>query len=177
MPLTSSTVIAVDTSVLINFLCVDRMDLIARHCHQFIVTDHVAAEVKDFYSDQQTRLKTALQSSALKQVSIADQREVALFGSLGESRRLGPGECSAIALAVSREYILAIDDRQATNQAREISRDLCILTTQDLIVAMICENLLSVAEADQLKETWAHQHRFRLPIKSFSDVLTTNCEK
>ena len=34
-----------DTSVLINFLCIDRMDLIARHSHQFIVTDHVAAEV------------------------------------------------------------------------------------------------------------------------------------
>ena len=45
MPLTSSTVIALDTSVLINFLCIDRMDLIARYSHQFIVTDHVAAEV------------------------------------------------------------------------------------------------------------------------------------
>ena len=169
MTLTSST--AIDTSVLINFLCIDRMDLIARHSHQFIVTDHVAAEVKDFYSDQQTRLKAALQSGILKQVSIADQREVTLFGSLSKSRRLGSGECSAIALAISREYVLAIDDRQATNQARKISRNLRILTTQDLIVTMIHENLLSVAEADELKGAWAHQHRFRLPIKSFSDVL------
>ena len=147
------------------------MDLIARHSHQFIITDHVAAEVQDFYSDQQTRLKAALQSGTLKQVSIADQSEVDLFSSLSKSRRLGSGECSAIALAISREYVLAIDDRQATNQARRISRNLRILTTQDLIVAMIHENLLSVAEADELKETWAHQHRFRLPIKSFSDVL------
>ena len=170
MTLTSSTVIA-DTSVLINFLCIDRMDLIARHSHQFIIADHVAAEVEDFYSDQQTRLKAALQSGTLKQVSIADQSEVDLFGSLGKSRRLGSGECSAIALAISRKYVLAIDDRQATNQARKISRNLRILTTRDLIVAMIHENLLSVAEADELKETWAHQHRFRLPIKSFSDVL------
>lgn len=160
-----------DTSVLINFLCIDRMDLIARHSHQFIVTNHVAAEVKDFYSEQQTRLKAALQSGTLKQVSIAGQREVALFGSLSKSSRLGSGECSAIALAIAREYVLAIDDRQATNQARNIRRNLRILTTQDLIVAMIHENLLSVAEADELKETWAHQHRFRLPIKSFSDVL------
>ena len=107
----------------------------------------------------------------MKQVSIADQREVDLFGSLSKSRRLGSGECSAIALAISREYVLAIDDRQATNQARKISRNLRILTTQDLIVAIIHENLLSIAEADELKETWAHQHRFRLSIKSFSDVL------
>ena len=176
MTLTSSTVVALDTSVLINFLCIDRMDLIDRYSHQFIVTDHVAAEIEDFYSEQQTRLKAALQSGTLKQVSIADQREVALFGSLGKSSRLGSGECSAIALAIAREYILAIDDRQATNQARKISCNLRILTTQDVIVAMIHENLLSVAEADELKEAWAHQHRFRLPIKSFSDVLTTNCE-
>jgi len=160
-----------DTSVLVNFFCVDRMDLIARHSYQFIITDHVADEVKDFYSDQRTRLRGALQSGSLQQVSISARREVALFGSLGKSRRLGSGECSAIALAVSRQYSLAIDDRQATNQARAISRDLRILTTSDLIVAMIGENLLSVSEADKLKEIWEHQYRFRLPIRSFSALL------
>ena len=171
MSFTSLNVIAADTSVLINFLRVDRIDLIARHSHRFIVTDHVAAEVTDFYSDQRTRLDTALQSGALQQVSIDDQREVALFGSLIASQRLGSGECSAIALAVCRECTLAMDDRRAANQARGIRRDLRILTTRDLVVAMIRENLLSVTEADELKEMWANRHRFRLPIESFSDVI------
>ncbi len=97
MNFTSLSVIAADTSVLINFLRVDRMDLIARHSHRFIVTDHVAAEVTDFYPDQRTRLDIALCSGALQQVSIDDQREVALFGSLIASQRLGSGECSASA--------------------------------------------------------------------------------
>ena len=171
MSFASPSAIAADTSVLINFLRVDRMDLIARHSHQFIVTDHVAAEVTDFYSDQRTRLDIALQSGALQQVRIDDQREVAMFSSLIASQRLGSGECSAIAVAICREYTLAMDDRRAANQARGVRRDLRILTTRDLVVAMIHENLLSVAQADDLKEMWANRHRFRLPIESFSDVI------
>ena len=147
------------------------MDLIARHSHQFVVTDHVAAEVTNFYPDQRARLDIALRSGVLQQVSIDDQREVALFGSLIASQRLGSGECSAIALAVCRECSLAMDDRQAANQARRVKHDLRILTTRDLTIAMIRENLLSVAEADYLKEMWANRHRFRLPIESFSDVI------
>ena len=44
----------IDTSVLINFLKIDGVDLLARHPHyQFIVTDHVAGELKDYYPEQQ----------------------------------------------------------------------------------------------------------------------------
>lgn len=171
MTRTSSTVIVVDASVLINFLRVDRMDLIARHSHQFLVTDHVAAEVTDFYPDQRTRLDAALQAGALQQVGVDDRREVALFGALAASGRLGAGECSAIASAICRGYTLAMDDRRATRQAREVAPALRLLTTRDLVVTMIRENLLSVAEADALKEAWANHHGFRLPIESFADAI------
>ncbi len=36
---------------------------------------------------------------------------------------------------------------------------------------MIRENLLSVAEADAIKEDWAANHRFRLKIGTFGDIL------
>ena len=42
-----STVFVTDASLLVNFLRIDRMDLIAGHSHAFIVTDHVAGEVSD----------------------------------------------------------------------------------------------------------------------------------
>ena len=167
----SSIVIVADASVLINFLRIDRMDLIARHSHRFLVTDHVAAEVTDFYPDQRTRLDGALQAGVLQQVSVDDRREVALFGALAASGRLGAGERSAIALAICRDYTLAIDDRRAMKQAREESSTLRILTTRDLVVTMIRENLLGVSEADGLKEAWAEHHQFRLPIESFSDLI------
>jgi len=56
-------------------------------------------------------------------------------------------------------------------QAREESSTLRILTTRDLVVTMIRENLLGVSEADELKEAWAEHHQFRLPIESFSDLI------
>ena len=167
----SPSVIVADASVLINFLRIDRMDLFARHSHQFLVTDHVAAEVTDFYPDQRTRLDVSFQDGVLQQVGIHDQREVALFGSLFATGRMGFGECSAIALAVCRGYTLAMDDRRATKQARGVSRDLDVLSTQDLVVTMIREHLLSVAEADEMKEAWSNHHGFRLSIESFSDVI------
>lgn len=34
-------IIVTDTSVRVNFLCIDRMDLIARHTMQFMVTEIV----------------------------------------------------------------------------------------------------------------------------------------
>jgi hypothetical protein len=40
-------IIVADTSVLINFLRIDRMGLIGAHPASFIATDHVAAEIAD----------------------------------------------------------------------------------------------------------------------------------
>lgn len=48
-------IVVADTSVLVNFLRIDRMDLIGAHPASFIVTDHVAIEIADTYPDQQAR--------------------------------------------------------------------------------------------------------------------------
>jgi predicted nucleic acid-binding protein len=167
----SPSIIVSDTSVLVNFLRINRMDLIAGYSHDFIVTDHVAAEITDHYPDQQARFAAAQAAGMLQQVSITDPAEVALFGSLAASGRLGAGECSAIALASHQGHILAIDDRRASNHARRVSRHLQILTTQDLMVSMIGENLLDVPQADTIKDEWASNHRFSLTIQSFADLV------
>ena len=46
-----------------------------------------------------------------------------------------------------------MDDRRAIKEAQEEKSALRILTTRDLIVTMIRENLLSILEADKLKES------------------------
>lgn len=51
-------------------------------------------------------------------------------------------------------------------------QDLDILRTQDLIVSMIKESLLDLAEADTIKKAWEKQHRFRLKIESFTELLS-----
>lgn len=159
-----------DASVLLNFLNIDRVDLLARHSGDFIVTDHVAAEVADQYSGQRHRFASAVEAGAVLQETVTRPEELSLFGSLSASGRLGAGECSAIAVAVHRRLILAIDDRQAAKQARRTDRELRIMTTQDLMVSMIGERLLGFEEADHIKDEWAAQHRFRLKFRSFRDL-------
>lgn len=163
-------IVVLDTSVLVNFLRIDRMDLVARHSHGFTVTDHVVAEITTAYPEQRARLAAARASGVVQEARITDPAEVALFGGLAASSGLGRGECSAIALAAHRGHLLAIDDRRALNRARRLSRGLRLLTTQDLMVWMLRERLLDVPQADAIKDAWANHHNFRLSIQSFADL-------
>ena len=164
-------IIVTDASVLINFLRIDRTDLLADHSHDFIATDHVAAEITDRYPDQQQRFAAALGAGAISETRVTTPEEIRLFASMFAAGRLGAGECSAIALAIHRHYILAIDDRLATTHARRADATLRIFATQDLVVSMILENLLDVAEADGIKQEWAKRHRFTLKLDSFQSLI------
>ncbi len=164
-------IIVTDASVLINFLRIDRTDLLAGHSHAFLATDHVAAEITDRYPDQQQRFAAAVAAGAISETRVTTPEEIRLFGSLFAAGRLGAGECSAIALAIHRRYILAIDDRLATTHARRADTTLRILATQSLVVSMIRQGLLDIAEADRIKQEWAARHRFRLKLTSFRDLM------
>ena len=166
-------VVVADASVLLNFLNIDRTDLLSRHSYQFVVTDHVAAEVSDQYPQQQQRFVAAVSAGGVLQTSVSSSEEVSFFGELSASGRLGAGECSAIAVAVCRCLILAIDDRRATIQAHRASPTLRILTTQDLMVSLIREGLLDIAEADRIKDEWATRYRFRLKLGSFREICSS----
>lgn len=162
-------IMVLDASVLMNFLCINRMDLIARHSHEFVVTDHVADEITR--PGQQNQLAEALKKRILRQASVTDPAEVALFSTLLKDARLSEGDCSVIAFASHKGHILAIDDRRASNEARRVSTTLQILTTQDLMVSMILENLLNVEEADAIKKEWAAHHQFHLKIRTFAELV------
>lgn len=171
MEVNESTTLVVDTSVLINFLCIDRMDLIARHSHSFVVTEHVAEEVTNYYSDERRRLDSAFKSAVLREERVEAGILATSPASSATPERLGLGERSAIALAVAKGWQLAIDDRRAAKEALKISPMLRIVTTQDLVVSMIRENLLNIAEADDMKHLWSTQYRFHLRIESFADAV------
>ncbi len=166
-----SSIVVVDTSVLINFLAVDRMDLIERCECRFLVTDHVKGEITEHYAERFSRFQIALERGIINQIRIDDAQEVATFAQLSSGGRLGLGECSAIAVAICRGHTLAIDDKQASKQALALCNNLRIVTTQGLILSMIKAGLLDAAEADEIKDEWAAHHCFRLKIASFSKLL------
>lgn len=108
-----SAIIVADASVLINFLRIDRTDLLAAHSHAFLAIDHVAAEISNRYPGQRHRFDAALAAGTISETRVTSPEEIRLFGSMLAAGRLGAGECSAIALAVHRRCALAIDDRLA----------------------------------------------------------------
>lgn len=168
-------IVVADTSVLINFLKIDRMDLIGRYPGRLLATDHVESELADDYPEQKVRYEGAVKAGLLDTCSVTDPAEVGLFLRLGPGIRLGAGECSAIAVALSRGYGVAIDDNRAINAAlREaaiIAARLTVLRTSDIVVALIRASTLTVDEADQIKAEWEQRHRFRLKARSFRDLL------
>ena len=165
------SIIITDTSVLINFLAIDRVGLLPRCGHRFIITDHVLAEVTAHYPDQLQRLNIALHASVLEQITVTDPVEVGLFQSLSASGRLGAGECSAIAVAIHRQATLAIDDRRAAKDALALDSGLSVVGTQELMVKIIKAGLLDVAAADAIKTEWSAKHRFTLKVASFADLI------
>jgi predicted nucleic acid-binding protein len=169
------SIIVADTSVLINFLRIDRMDLIGAHRASFIATDHVAGEIADSYPDQQARYNAALKTAMLEEHRIDDPAELELFLRMGEKGRVGAGERSAIAVALNRKYALAIDDSRAIQRAIEEARiagsTLLIVRTRDIVVDLIKQGVLSVEAADAINVDWATNHRFKLKIASFQDLL------
>ncbi len=167
-----------DTSVLINFLNVDRMNLIGRHVPRCVITEHVLEEVTEFYPHQphqRQKLIVAVADGHLDVTKVDDDAEVELFARLQKPGRLGPGECSAIAVALKRGYSLAIDDRKATKDARALAAmeniSLTVWGTKDIIVRLIKAGVLTVEQADVLLVSWRTQHRFTLDLKSFGELL------
>ncbi|MEI6242089.1 MAG: hypothetical protein WCP39_01635 [Chlamydiota bacterium] len=159
-----------DTSVLINFLKIKRIDLLQNCSHFFFITDHVVDEITTYYPNQQALLKSALDQKILTKVSVNSSEELKIFEELSKSGQLGAGECAAIAFAVHQNYYLTIDDNQAIKKASFLLLPNRILRTQDLILLMIQENLLNIDEADHMIQIWAKEHRFKLKFNSFNEL-------
>lgn len=170
----SQTIVITDTSVLINFLVLDRAELLGRlPSHRFVVTDHVRAEITKHYHEQLQRLAQAFAAKILEEISVTEMAEVQLFAEL-TATGLGIGECSAIAVAVHRNLTLGIDDKTAIKRVQKLGLSLAILTTEAIVVLLIQQRVLTIAEADAMKLDWEKNHRFRLEFQSFADRIASN---
>lgn len=107
------TYVIADTSTLVNFLRVGRVDLLAGlTSYRFAVTNHVRAEVTAFYPAQLASFEFALMAGHIVEITLDAPAELVVFGEL-KRLRLGDGECASIAAALSRATPLAIDDIRA----------------------------------------------------------------
>jgi predicted nucleic acid-binding protein len=170
MSTTSQQEAVLDTSVLVNFLRIGRLELLTEHPrYRFIVTDHVRGEITDEYPEQLALVEGAINSGALPEIHVTDPAEVGAFVQLQAVRCLGDGERSAIAVAANRGLPIALDDKRARREAHRFKHSIALVNTEAIIVALIQEGVLDVAAADAIKQDWEQNHRFTLPFHSFRE--------
>ena len=98
-------IIVTDASVLINFLRIDRTDLLAGHSHAFLATDHVAAEITDRYPDQQQRFAAALVAGESSAIALVSERAKVADFYAARSRIIPPLPWTSFAPPFSPDHL------------------------------------------------------------------------
>ena len=161
-------VVVVDASVLINFIHVDRLDILGRLSgFEFVVPEQVVAEVSD--PDQAPKLADALQAGHLQKEPSVAPLELEIFAELRQI--MGRGEAACLAMAQTRQWLIACDERGVfLRQAQaQLGADR-IMNTPGILLLAIRQGILAVEEADHLKDILEH-HRFKMNFVSFREIF------
>lgn len=164
-----STPIVLDTSVLLNFVKIGRIDLLGRLHTPVVILDQVLDEVRR--PEQRKAVEDAVAAGTLDLQSVRNPAEVSLFAEFRTGGRLGAGECAVLAVALTRDWIAGLQDRQAQIEGRRRHKDLAFCQTEDLVLKLIQSGQLTVQEADSFLAEWATHHHFRSSLASFSDLI------
>ncbi len=164
----ASRTIVVDANVLINLLHVGRLALLAvLPGYECVVPEDVVAEITD--PSQREQLDRAVAGGQLRVETITDSDDLVKYAEL--RRTLGRGEAACLVLAARHGWLVASDEKgRFQREASARLGDGRTVNTAGLFVAAIRAGSISVKDADQAKSI-LEQHRFRLPFKSFGDVL------
>lgn len=163
------TEIVLDTSILLNFVKVGHVGLLGRLGPPIVLLDHVLDEVRR--PEQRTAVEAAVAAGALRLERVTDLTEVTLFAEFRAGGRLGAGECAVLAVALNRNLVAGLQDQRAQAEGLRRRKTLDVRQTEDLVVALLRGNHLTVDEADQLLVEWATKHRFKSRIASFLNLL------
>lgn len=161
--------VALDASVLINFLILNRVQVLADlPGFRFVVLDAVEHEVRR--PQQQITLEAAFEQGLVDRAGTANPQELAIFA---EHRRvMGLGEAACLAAAEVRGWMLASDERRLfRGLARERIGDHRILTTPAILVLAVKTGVISVEELRGAKEE-LERNRFRVPPGAFGGLVS-----
>ena len=161
--------VVADTSFLVNFLAINRVDILARlRAFAFRVPNHVIVEVE--YEDQKERLQAALATGTVSEVEITEILEIALYAELRAF--LGDGESTCLAVAATRRWAIATDEKGRLR--REIVERLgeeYLLDTPGTLVAALRAGILTLPEAEAIRQELA-RHRFTMKdVPPFEELL------
>lgn len=157
-----------DTSVVINFIHIDRLDLLSS-TNGIVGHYPEEAKVEVSHPEQKSSVELAIAGRILEIVQIDTVEELTLSGILRQHH--GMGESAALALARVRGMHLGCDERRSfmATALQQLGPGR-YLNTSTLLLRAIRLGAISVGEADTYKLI-LEGHRFKMRFASFRDVL------
>lgn len=162
-------IVALDASVLINILILNRVAILARlPGYGFVVLDAVEQEVQR--QEQQVVLADAFNEDLIDRAGSATPQELAIFA---EHRKvMGLGEAACLAAAEHRGWMLASDERGVFRRiACERIGESRILTTPSILSRAVKTGVISVGELRHAKAK-LERNRFRMRPGTFDDLFS-----
>ena len=139
-----------DSCVLSNFALSDGMPVLKRlYAGRAYITNFVRVEIARGIHGGHEKLAAisrATKDGWLEEIAFKTQKEKALFEKLSVS--LGSGEASCIAIARSRRYHFASDDRAARAEAALLH--VKITGTIGILLRGVKEDVIDISEGDRL---------------------------
>lgn len=144
-------VVAVDASVLINLIQAGRLDLLSSVDRwRFVVPEDAASEV--LYPEQAEVMEAAREAGSLATEPMTGIDELTLFAELRQ--RMGRGEAACLAMAATRGWTVASDDRGRAflRLVRARVGEERLISTEDIVRVALEEGVISSEEAQRLLE-------------------------
>lgn len=163
--------IVLDTTVLSNFALIGQFQLLerlyaGRACATLMVAEEIHRGIEAGYRALEV-IESALGPAGwLSVVAIQADDEHVSYVSLLAS--LGAGEASCLAVARSRDMILATDDRAARREAAQLG--VPVTGTLGMLVRLVREGHVSLMHANDLLSQMIQQG-YRSPIEQLGDLL------
>lgn len=165
--MTGRRVVVLDTCVLFRLDNVRRLDFLGHLVDfDFVFPGEVWSEVKD--RGQQRRVLQAVRQRWVRRLQLDLGKEQELLGQALQAG-LDLGEAACLALARSRGFVLATDDKAALKAGEAALGSHRLMSTPGLVVHAIRTGIVDVRTADGFIGTW-REHKFRVSFRSFQDV-------
>lgn len=166
MPLPPSP-IGFDSSVLINFCAVRRLDLLVAACTlpRYVLVD-VLGELEP---DCRQQVDQLMARDELAAVSLEGRDELERWARY--TLRLDAGESATLAAAASRGWSIAVDERAARRIAAEDLGPDRLTGTVGVLSAAVAQSRLTIEEGDRLLERML-EAGYWSPVQSLREGLT-----
>ena len=129
--------------------------------------NHVDGEI--LYDEQRARFETAVRHGILIQIEITEPSEILVYDDF--RRVLGDGEAASLAVAISRRWVTAADEKGRFR--RELFDRLgenYLLDTAGALVTAIKAGVITIEKAEALRAK-LRKHRFEMDPRPFDDLM------